>query len=98
MAAIDAAIAQDRQERSQRAELGVLRQRYLDLTPREREVYWLLGQASCNKTIARALSISQHTVKVHVRNILGKLRVSNRAEVIRLCSSFPSSIKALTRL
>src|SRR4029079_7939679 len=32
MAAINAAIAQDRETRSQRAELGALRQRYLDLT------------------------------------------------------------------
>ena len=38
MAAIHAAIAQDREKRSERAELGGLRQRYLDLTPREREV------------------------------------------------------------
>ena len=38
MAAIQAAIAEDRERRSARAELGVLRRRYLELTPREREV------------------------------------------------------------
>ena len=38
MAAIQAAIAQDREKRAERAELGMLRQHYLDLTPREREV------------------------------------------------------------
>src|SRR6476646_1240544 len=38
MAAIHAAIAQDRTMRSERADLDVLKQRYLDLTPREREV------------------------------------------------------------
>ncbi len=38
MAAVRAAIDQDRRRRSERTELGVLRGRYLALTPREREV------------------------------------------------------------
>ena len=38
------------------------------------------GQA--NKAIARSLDISENTVKFHVRNILDKLRLHNRAEVV----------------
>lgn len=51
-----------------------------DLTPRQRQVLELLREGACNKSIARTLSISQHTVKIHVRRIMAKLGVSNRLE------------------
>src|SRR5215475_11459058 len=55
MAAIHAAIAQDREARSERAERGALRQRYLDLTPREREVLPLVVSGLLNKQAAAEL-------------------------------------------
>ena len=51
-----------------------------DLSPREGEVYELLRQGLSNKAIARALFISEATVKVHVRRILEKLGVSTRTQ------------------
>jgi DNA-binding NarL/FixJ family response regulator len=48
------------------------------LTPRERAVLELLERGMSNKIIAYRLSLSQSTVKVHVHNILSKLKVSNR--------------------
>ncbi len=50
------------------------------LTPREEEALALLAQGARNKEIAAALVISERTVKIHVRNILTKLNVSNRTE------------------
>jgi two-component system nitrate/nitrite response regulator NarL len=47
---------------------------------REREVLDLLAQGLKNKEIARALFISEATVKVHVRHILEKLGVKTRTE------------------
>ncbi|MBI5276748.1 MAG: response regulator [Burkholderiales bacterium] len=50
------------------------------LTEREREILEHLARGESNKTIARALSISHDTVKLHVRHILAKLNLSSRVE------------------
>jgi DNA-binding CsgD family transcriptional regulator len=50
------------------------------LTRRELDVLRLLVQGETNGAIARALVVSEGTVKFHVKNILRKLRVANRAE------------------
>lgn len=50
------------------------------LTPREREILRHLAQGLTNKAIARALDISPETVKLHVRKILAKLKLSSRVE------------------
>ncbi|MET0168467.1 MAG: response regulator transcription factor [Vicinamibacterales bacterium] len=52
------------------------------LTPREIEVVHLITQGLRNKEIAVTLGISEETAKVHVKNILAKLHVSDRAAVI----------------
>ncbi len=48
------------------------------LTPRELEILEHLAAGSSDKEIAAQLSLSLHTVKTHVRNILGKLHAVNR--------------------
>jgi DNA-binding NarL/FixJ family response regulator len=50
------------------------------MTPRELEVLQLLARGLDNAGIARALFLSQHTVKNHVSNILFKLQVQNRIQ------------------
>lgn len=50
------------------------------LTAREREILCHLAQGMTNKAIARALDISHETVKLHVRRILTKLKLSSRVE------------------
>jgi DNA-binding NarL/FixJ family response regulator len=53
------------------------------LTEREREVLDLLVQGiTSNRDLAERLVISENTVKYHFRNILDKLHVQNRAQVI----------------
>ena len=52
------------------------------LTAREREVFSLLVRGATNSQIANRLTVSETTVKSHVKHILRKLRASNRAEAI----------------
>jgi DNA-binding NarL/FixJ family response regulator len=53
------------------------------LTDREREVLELLVQGvTSNRKLAKHLGLSENTVKFHVRNILDKLHLHNRAEVV----------------
>jgi DNA-binding NarL/FixJ family response regulator len=53
-----------------------------ELTPREVEVLELVAQGSTNAEIAQTLGVSENTVKFHMKNILQKLHVRNRAEVV----------------
>jgi DNA-binding NarL/FixJ family response regulator len=52
------------------------------LTPREVQVVQLIAEGLRNKEIAVALGISEETAKVHVKNILAKMNVNDRAAVI----------------
>ncbi len=52
------------------------------LTAREREVLELMASGATNTGVAQRLVISEGTVKSHVKHILRKLRVSNRAEAV----------------
>ena len=65
LAAIRTGLDQDRKTRSGRADLGALRQRYLELTPREREVLPLVVSGLLNKQAAAELGISEVTLEIH---------------------------------
>jgi len=52
------------------------------LSEREVEVLRLVAAGKSNREIAEALSVSENTVKFHLRNILQRLNVSNRAEAV----------------
>ena len=54
------------------------------LSARERQVFHGLAEGLPNKLIARRLSITDATVKVHVKSVLRKTGVSNRTEAALL--------------
>jgi DNA-binding CsgD family transcriptional regulator len=69
---------------SQSQQTDIVRQvKTLDpLTVREQEVLQLILSGKSNREIARALFISENTVKTHARSIFSKYDVSSRAELI----------------
>ena len=54
------------------------------LSPRELDVLRLMTRGLANKQIAGELFITEHTVKFHIRAILGKLGAANRTEAVTL--------------
>lgn len=54
--------------------------KYDELTDRERDILHLLIQGLSNKEIGAQLSLSPHTVKVHLHRILEKLELRSRVE------------------
>jgi DNA-binding NarL/FixJ family response regulator len=55
-----------------------------ELTPSEQTILRMVVGAMTNKEIAFALDISENTVKTHVKNIFGKLNVSDRTAATTL--------------
>ena len=84
IAAIEAAIARDREARSTRAGLAALKRRYLGLTPRERDVLPLVVSGLLNKQAAAELGISEVTLQIHRRNVMQKMAAASLADLVRI--------------
>lgn len=52
------------------------------LSPREREVLRLLADGLSNKELARALNVSENTIKTHLANLYAKLGTRNRVQAL----------------
>ncbi len=50
------------------------------LTPREKDIIACLARGESNKGIARTLDLAESTVKIHVQNVLKKLKLSSRVQ------------------
>lgn len=74
---------------------GVLKQwesRINRLSPREREVMFLVAKGKLNKVIAAELEISMRTVEVHRSNVFEKLKVRSAAELATLLSQLANQL------
>lgn len=66
-----------------RVESGEETEAYDGLTTREREVLQFIAQGETLPRIAETLHISPHTVQTHRDNIMGKLGLHSRAELVK---------------
>lgn len=86
LAAIQAAIALDRENRLERAELVRLEQCYSTLTPREREVLPLIVSGFLNKQSAAELGISEITLQIHRGKVMQKMGAESFADLVRMAA------------
>jgi DNA-binding NarL/FixJ family response regulator len=64
-------------------------------TDRQAEVVEALRRGKANKIIAHELNLRESTVKVHVRNIMKKVKATNRTEVVfKINDLFPDTISS----
>ena len=84
IAAVDAALERNREQRADLAEKHFLASRLAALTAREREVFELIAQGRLNKQIAAECGTVEKTIKFHRANLMRKLGVRTVADLVRL--------------
>jgi len=82
--AVERAMAKDKRDRREQAQLTELESRARALTPREAEVLRLVVRGLLNKQVAAELGISEKTVKVHRARVMHKMRADSMADLVRM--------------
>jgi DNA-binding CsgD family transcriptional regulator len=57
---------------------------YLKLTPRETELVEMFAMGYSTSAVSKLLSISESTLRTHLRNVYSTLRIESRAELVAL--------------
>jgi two-component system response regulator FixJ len=81
--ALQQAVRQHVRSRERLAADRVARERYAQLSEREREVAGLIVEGLTNKEIGRALTLSPRTVETHRANLFAKLQAESLAQLVR---------------
>ncbi len=81
--ALQQAVRQHVRSRQRQQADRAARERYAQLSEREREVLGLIVEGLTNKEIGRALELSPRTVETHRANLFAKLEAESLAQLIR---------------
>jgi FixJ family two-component response regulator len=82
--AVDAGLVRDRARREKDKALGALRERFVTLSSREREIMFQVTAGRLNKQIAHDIGIAESTVKVHRTNLMRKMKARSVPELSRM--------------
>lgn len=84
---VDAALAQDTEQRKTLGEKQEILRRVKSLTPREHEIMDRMIEGQANKVIAIELEISQRTVEIHRSRVMHKMGTHSLAHLVRMILS-----------
>lgn len=91
---VDAALAQDTEQRKTLGEKQEILRRVKSLTPREHEIMDRMIEGQANKVIAIELEISQRTVEIHRSRVMHKMGTHSLAHLVRMILSVKDLIDA----
>lgn len=91
---IEAALAQDLEQRKTLGEKQEILRRVKSLTPREHEIMDRMIEGQANKVIAIELEISQRTVEIHRSRVMHKMGTHSLAHLVRMILSVKDLIDA----
>ena len=89
--AIRQALQRSRLALNHEAEILELRNRYVLLTPRERQVMALVVSGLLNKQIGGELGISEITVKAHRGQVMQKMKADSLAALVKMAAKLRST-------
>ena len=89
--AVTEALARDGEDRRLRSETLELQNRFVTLTPRERQVLALVVTGLLNKQIAGELGTTDLTIKAHRGRVMRKMRASSLADLVRMAEKLKIS-------
>ena len=91
--AVTAAVERDRRRRMADEGIDLVRDRFVTLTPREKQVMMLVTSGKMNKQVAGDLGLSEITVKIHRGAAMRKMGARTLADLVRMADALkPKSV------